>query len=196
MVDKLNAMPGHILLPAPNGMYSKSTPLKSIDVLRNLLGLKLSASSINNDPCFSWDIVLIYLAHLSLLSLGANNGAGGCSLNVSLMTDFKYTNWCSCLFFFPKAASAVIPHVIEIIISVRLTTDPSLADIDLTSFETSSSLMCLNDSTRFVFNSSTTHTYLFELPPMFSVCGEGNKKVWSITKREVMCFHNLFRHFC
>uniref|UniRef100_A0A0A9BK53 Uncharacterized protein n=1 Tax=Arundo donax TaxID=35708 RepID=A0A0A9BK53_ARUDO len=40
-------MPGHILLPAPNGVYSKSLPRKSILLPSNLSGLNSSASSQN-----------------------------------------------------------------------------------------------------------------------------------------------------
>ncbi|KAF4346768.1 hypothetical protein G4B88_003641 [Cannabis sativa] len=37
-------MPGHILLPPPNGMYSKLLPLKSIELSINLSGIKFSGS--------------------------------------------------------------------------------------------------------------------------------------------------------
>ncbi|KAI5432856.1 hypothetical protein KIW84_020241, partial [Lathyrus oleraceus] len=86
-------------------MNSKSVPLKSIVLLRNLSGLKLSASTqyLGSLPIAQALINTIALAgisypliwHLSLHSLGSNNGAWGCSLSVSLMTHFKYINWCN-----------------------------------------------------------------------------------------------------
>jgi hypothetical protein len=40
-----NVVPGHILLPVPKGMNSKSSPLKSLPVRSNLSGAKSSGAS-------------------------------------------------------------------------------------------------------------------------------------------------------
>ena len=104
-ISMANVMPGQILLPAPNGINSKSVPLKSMELLRNLSGLKLSVSPqyLGFLPIAQALIMTLVLEgisypliwHLSLLTLGTNNGTGGCNLKVSLMMDFKYTNWCN-----------------------------------------------------------------------------------------------------
>ncbi|KAF4384311.1 hypothetical protein F8388_004544 [Cannabis sativa] len=83
-----NDMPGHILLPAPNGMYSKLFPLKSIELSRNLSGIKLSGSVqyLGSLPiAHALTTILVFTD-----SLGSNNGTGECSLKVSLTIDFKY----------------------------------------------------------------------------------------------------------
>nr|CAB3494055.1 unnamed protein product [Digitaria exilis] len=75
-------MPGHILLPAPNGMNSKSAPLKSMSPrLSNLSGLNSSASS---QYLASLDIAHAFTK--TAVPLGMSNGPGGCSLKVSLIT--------------------------------------------------------------------------------------------------------------
>ncbi|WVY94060.1 hypothetical protein V8G54_033148 [Vigna mungo] len=105
MFGMANVMPGQILLPPPNGINAKSAPLKSIPLLRNLSGLKLSASVQHSAflPIAQALIITLVLegisypliSHLSLLSLGTNNGTGGCNLNVSLIMDFKYISFCN-----------------------------------------------------------------------------------------------------
>ncbi|KAF4396069.1 hypothetical protein G4B88_020706 [Cannabis sativa] len=88
-----NDIPGHILLPAPNGIYSKLFPLKSILLSRNLSGIKLSGSIqyLGSLPiAHALTMILPLITHFSLLSLGSNNGEEGCNLRVSFTIDFKY----------------------------------------------------------------------------------------------------------
>ncbi|KAF4391216.1 hypothetical protein G4B88_016526 [Cannabis sativa] len=88
-----NDIPGHILLPTPNGIYSKLFPLKSILLSRNLSGIKLSGSVqyLGSLPiAHALTMILPLITHFSLLSLGSNNGEEGCNLRVSFTIDFKY----------------------------------------------------------------------------------------------------------
>uniref|UniRef100_J3LEH8 Uncharacterized protein n=1 Tax=Oryza brachyantha TaxID=4533 RepID=J3LEH8_ORYBR len=100
MVEWPNVIPGQLLLPAPNGIYSKFAPLKSILPSLKRSGLNTSGSS----QCFgslliaqmftntvvplgtSYPITLHVWRH----SLGRSNGTTGCNLRVSLMTSFRF----------------------------------------------------------------------------------------------------------
>lgn len=99
MDAKAKVMPGHILLPAPKGMYSKLFPSKSMELSSNLSGIKISASyqyweSLPIPHTFTMILVLIGISYPSMmvslvLSLGsAAKEQEDVALNVSLITNF------------------------------------------------------------------------------------------------------------
>nr|GMD49780.1 RNA polymerase, subunit H/Rpb5, conserved site-containing protein [Ipomoea batatas] len=91
--------PGQILLPAPNGMSSKSCPLTSISKFQNLSGLKTNGFSqmLGSRPiahtltriCESLGIVYSHRFTSCSTLRGIKNGTGGCILNVSFTTHCK-----------------------------------------------------------------------------------------------------------
>ncbi|KAF7838266.1 RNA polymerase, subunit H/Rpb5, conserved site-containing protein [Senna tora] len=95
-----NAIPGHLLLPMPNGINSKSWPLKSISLFSNLSGTNSSAlSQTSGSLCIAHALMytLVFggmsyplIFTVDLVSLGAKRGAGGCNLNVSFTTHSKH----------------------------------------------------------------------------------------------------------
>ncbi|KAF4390188.1 hypothetical protein G4B88_005106 [Cannabis sativa] len=78
-----NDIPGQILLPEPNGMYSKLLPLKSIELSTNLSGIKFSGSIQ-----YFGSLPIAHKFTTTLVFIGSR-GAGGCNLKVSLITDFN-----------------------------------------------------------------------------------------------------------
>ncbi|WRX20487.1 hypothetical protein QQP08_012974 [Theobroma cacao] len=102
MLGSANDMPGHILLPAPNGIYSKCVPLKSIGLSKNLSGLKFSASfqyleSLPMAHALTMTLLFASISYplitqFSSHSLGTRRGAAGCNLKVSLTIDLKNFN--------------------------------------------------------------------------------------------------------
>ena len=79
-----NNMPGHILLPAPNGINSKFVPMKPTELFRNLSGWNISASGqqLGSLPIAHALIMILVLEDMSnpltsqflLHSLGSNRG--------------------------------------------------------------------------------------------------------------------------
>ncbi|CAN1845701.1 hypothetical protein LINPERHAP1_LOCUS37935, partial [Linum perenne] len=92
-------IPGQPLLPAPNGISSKSCPLKSIELFKNLSGLNSSGSSqfFGSLPIAHAFINTLVFAATSypctvtsrVDSRGTKIGIGGCSLKDSFITAFK-----------------------------------------------------------------------------------------------------------
>ncbi|KAJ4712447.1 RNA polymerase, subunit H/Rpb5, conserved site-containing protein [Melia azedarach] len=99
IVATANVVPGQLLLPQPNGINSKSRPLKSMLGFKNLSGLNSSGSSNNPGslPIARAFIITPDFAGMSypptLTSFvgcrGSNNGSGGCNLSVSFITAFR-----------------------------------------------------------------------------------------------------------
>ncbi|KAF4391225.1 hypothetical protein G4B88_016535 [Cannabis sativa] len=94
-------MPGHILLPPPNGRNSKLLPLKSTEQSTNLSGMKFSALSLR-------------LSYLALGFQSRKPNEGNTSENSKPLIDFKNSstsdkNSSWSLLFLPKATLAVIP---------------------------------------------------------------------------------------
>ncbi|KAF4362242.1 hypothetical protein F8388_008126 [Cannabis sativa] len=81
-----NDIPGHILLPAPNGIYSKFPPLNSIELSINLSGIKFSGSIQ-----YFGSLPIAQRFTINLVFLGTK-APGGCNLKVSLTTDFNSLN--------------------------------------------------------------------------------------------------------
>uniref|UniRef100_A0A6N2MR56 Uncharacterized protein n=1 Tax=Salix viminalis TaxID=40686 RepID=A0A6N2MR56_SALVM len=91
--------PGQILRPEPNGISSKSCPLKSIELPRNLSGLNSfgfsqASESLSTAHAFTETKVLAGISypsilHFSVVSLGTSSGAVGCNLIVSFTTSLR-----------------------------------------------------------------------------------------------------------
>nr|CAB3455271.1 unnamed protein product [Digitaria exilis] len=97
MLANPNPIPGHIRRPAPNGMNSKSVPLKSTSLFSNLSGMNSSGASqcVGSLPiahAFTSTMVPAGTSkprtrHVLRHSRGISSGAGGCSRSASLMTS-------------------------------------------------------------------------------------------------------------
>ncbi|KAJ0887686.1 hypothetical protein HanRHA438_Chr09g0393721 [Helianthus annuus] len=92
--------PGHILLPAPNGIRSKSLPRKSNPDFKNLCGLNSSESShtVGSRPmaqaftstCVPFGMVYPLSCTSFTTFRGISKGTGGCNRKVSFTMHDKY----------------------------------------------------------------------------------------------------------
>ncbi|KAF7806017.1 hypothetical protein G2W53_038178 [Senna tora] len=162
-----NAVPGHPLLPAPNGISSKSCPLKSIELFKNL-----SAIEVDVLHGFSWHYFFITLGCLNSSVISHSSSVDVVSVPAKL-PELLPTFFSTILVPQSHPANYIIRKSEEFLTQIHLQVCRSRV-VDVFHQDLSFFLPHTTNGLDFFVAQKMQHTYAPYLPPILSIPRKSN----------------------